>query len=614
MPSSKNGVVRADLSKRSFFHGLFASLVPIALLSSRSSAAVDSKIDDEISSVLSQHCQDINSLRNMEPVLSNQSVIVNSYYADNLNASLATAELSIKSKSSRKYYSSIAGGGEFYYDPSDATSPDDGGMVIVTKGGRRWKRKISGSDKIQAAFYGVSPLIDDNGPLLQSAFNFSSNRIIELPRGTITIKTPIIFNLDSGVKIEGSGKKGGTVINVLIADGYENMGALHFSGRNKDGKAEPGYRALSIKNIHLIGNFSRCRGVFLQYQFAMRLEQVTIEKFDGAGLYIDKCQDSVFEQVDVFNCGRTSGNRASLKDSFDEAKTIDSPIVITSTISKDDSNYLRFTNCQWEDNPVSPVCDFSGGIENYFVNLHAEYSAHWNTKGTAGGTLFKQRKGTIKIQGGGSDEIKKLVDMDWGEFWVESHRCNPPKTIKVKRGTNSRLTFKDIALDSVNILTTSGEKRFEGCTINTVDLDYPDGYINFSSCNIKKGFLTKQSGNSNKIFVTGCRIDGDMIISKTTKSVLVDDCFIDGNVIFGSDTGMWLNNAISGNFTLVGNRCKVVIPSTRKLIGVAPPTVGSFNVGDLLVNTSPTPGGVIGWVCVKNGNPGEWRGYGKIES
>lgn len=617
MHPSNDETLKTNISKRFFFRGVLASFIPAILLSSRSSIAKTPLVAGEQLPVLENDCSDIDTLRNTEPKSANQTVVVQSYYPQQKAGSFAASIPSTQSAPKMRSIEArtpLAGGGEFYYDPSDLTSVDDGGMVIVTREGKRWKRKLSGNDKIQAVFYGVSPLVEDNGPLLQAAVNFSSNRIVELPRGIITIKTPVVFNFDSGVKIEGSGKKGGTVINVIIGDGYEDMGALHFSGRHDDAKVALGYRALSIKNIHLIGNLSRCRGIFIQYQFAMRIEQITIEKFDGAGLYIDKCQDSVFEQVDIFNCGRTSGDRNSLKDTFDESKTLDSPIVLTSSIAKTDCNYLRFSNCQWEDNPVSPVCDFSGGIENYFVNLHAEYSAYWDIEGTKGGTLFKQRKGTIKIQGGGSDEIKTLVDIEWGEFWVESHRCHPPKKIKVKRGTNSRLTFRDVALDKITALTTSGEKRFEGCTINEVELDYPDGFLSFNSCNVKNNFITNQSGNGAKISVTGCNIGGGVNVSTSTKSILFDDCFINGNVTFGSEGGMWLNNITKGIFKLSGDNCRVVIPATRKLVGSEAPVKGNYKVGDSLVNLSPMPGSFIGWVCVKSGNPGIWKGYGQIES
>lgn len=601
----------ANLSKRYLFRGALASLLPIMLLSNRSVKATESQ-NPSGNDTATEDCSSISVLRNIEPNSSNQNIKVLNYYSSPSALPVRQRSLSTAANNPMPTKFINGGGGDFYYDPSDSTSKDDGGMVIVTREGKRWKRKLAGNDKIEAIFYGVSPHLDDNGPALQAAVNFSSNRIVELPRGILTIKTPIIFDLDSGVKIMGAGKKGGTIINVRIGPGYEDMGALHFAGRHGKDRASPGYRALSIKNIHLIGNLSRCRGIFLQYQFAMRLEQVTIEKFDGAGLYIDKCQDSVFEQVDVFNCGRTSGNRDLLIDGFDESKTLESPIVMTSTIPKDDCNYLRFSNCQWEDNPVSPLCDFSGGIENYFINIHAEYSHHWNSEGTAGATLFKQRKGTIKLQGGGSDEIKTLVDIDWGEFWAESHRCNPPKDIKVKDGTNARLTFRDVTLDRVTNLTTSGEKRFEGCTINEVDLHYPDGYINFSSCNIRNYFSSQQSGNALKLFITTCNISGDLNIPQSTKSVLIDDCTVGHNASFGSNNGMWLNNNVKGEFYVTGVNCKVILPQSKQLIGVSPPVKGAFAVGDIIINQRPLPGGFFGWVCVVAGKPGEWKGYGKI--
>ncbi|WP_265555295.1 hypothetical protein [Serratia grimesii] len=606
--------VTTNLSKRNLFRGFVVSLLPVILLPNRSAKAVESQRlnSNNTNDVAAQVCSGVSALRNIEPHSHNQNIKVLNYYSSPPVSPVGQRSLTAPTSSSVQAKSINGGGGDFYYDPSDSTSKDDGGMVIVTREGKRWKRKLSGNDKIEAAFYGVSPYLDDNGPALQAAMNFSSNRIVELPRGVLTIKTPIVFGLDSGVKIEGAGKKGGTIINVRIGPGYEDMGALHFSGRNNHGLVSPGYRALSIKNIHLIGNLSRCRGIFLQYQFAMRLEQVTIEKFDGAGLYIDKCQDSVFEQVDVFNCGRTSGNRDSLIDGFDESKTLESPIVMTSSLPKDDCNYLRFSNCQWEDNPVSPLCDFSGGIENYFINIHAEYSHHWKSEGTSGATLFKQRKGTIKLQGGGSDEIKTLVDIEWGEFWVESHRCNPPKGIKVKDGTNARLTFRDVTLDKITNLTTSGEKRFEGCDINEVDLHYPDGYLIFSACNIRSDFKSQESGNALQLFISTCNIAGKVNIPQSTKSVLIDDCTVGRDASFGSENGMWLNNNVKGELNVTSGNCKVILPSSKQLIGVSPPREGIFTVGDIIINQRPLPGCFIGWVCVVAGEPGEWKGYGKI--
>jgi hypothetical protein len=42
------------------------------------------------------------------------------------------------------------------------------------------------------------------------------------------------------------------------------------------------------------------------------------------------------------------------------------------------------------------------------------------------------------------------------------------------------------------------------------------------------------------------------------------------------------------------------------------PTVGSFNVGDIVWNTEPKIGKPIGWVCVRTGTPGDWSPFGII--
>lgn len=42
------------------------------------------------------------------------------------------------------------------------------------------------------------------------------------------------------------------------------------------------------------------------------------------------------------------------------------------------------------------------------------------------------------------------------------------------------------------------------------------------------------------------------------------------------------------------------------------PTTGTWSVGDYVKNSSPSSGGVFGWVCVTSGSPGTWKGFGAI--
>lgn len=43
------------------------------------------------------------------------------------------------------------------------------------------------------------------------------------------------------------------------------------------------------------------------------------------------------------------------------------------------------------------------------------------------------------------------------------------------------------------------------------------------------------------------------------------------------------------------------------------PTTDYWNVGEVVYNTNPIPGGYLGWVCVASGTPGTWKGFGLIQ-
>jgi hypothetical protein len=42
------------------------------------------------------------------------------------------------------------------------------------------------------------------------------------------------------------------------------------------------------------------------------------------------------------------------------------------------------------------------------------------------------------------------------------------------------------------------------------------------------------------------------------------------------------------------------------------PTTGTYNRGDIVWNDEPNPNGWVGWICIVEGTPGEWRPFGHI--
>jgi len=47
-------------------------------------------------------------------------------------------------------------------------------------------------------------------------------------------------------------------------------------------------------------------------------------------------------------------------------------------------------------------------------------------------------------------------------------------------------------------------------------------------------------------------------------------------------------------------------------VGTELPTTGIYSKGDIIWNQNPTPTGYVGWVCVRDGTPGEWKPFGTI--
>ena len=49
-------------------------------------------------------------------------------------------------------------------------------------------------------------------------------------------------------------------------------------------------------------------------------------------------------------------------------------------------------------------------------------------------------------------------------------------------------------------------------------------------------------------------------------------------------------------------------------VGSDQPSAGSYIQGDIIWNTNPIPSGYVGWICVRSGNPGEWKPFGQIQN
>jgi len=78
--------------------------------------------------------------------------------------------------------------------------------------------------------------------------------------------------------------------------------------------------------------------------------------------------------------------------------------------------------------------------------------------------------------------------------------------------------------------------------------------------------------------------------------------------VFGK-VGFGVSNP-SSNFEVAG---PIKFEGKKFGRGSAAPATGLWSKGDIIWNNEPVPGGWIGWICVREGTPGEWKPFGHIE-
>ena len=98
------------------------------------------------------------------------------------------------------------------------------------------------------------------------------------------------------------------------------------------------------------------------------------------------------------------------------------------------------------------------------------------------------------------------------------------------------------------------------------------------------------------------RANGDVVIG--------DEDGEDSKLTVHGKIGVNVKNLDSGVDLAVARDIK--FQNKRFGVGNTAPQAGSFRKGDIVWNEDPKPTGYIGWVCVRDGTPGEWKPFGTI--
>jgi hypothetical protein len=74
--------------------------------------------------------------------------------------------------------------------------------------------------------------------------------------------------------------------------------------------------------------------------------------------------------------------------------------------------------------------------------------------------------------------------------------------------------------------------------------------------------------------------------------------------------GVGVNNVEEG--VSLSTSGPIKFENKKFTVGSNPPTSGTFRQGDIVWNENPVPTGYVGWICVREGTPGEWKPFAQI--
>lgn len=169
-----------------------------------------------------------------------------------------------------------------------------------------------------------------------------------------------------------------------------------------------------------------------------------------------------------------------------------------------------------------------------------------------------------------------------GSASINQYLFYDANTDRLGIGTDSPKRALDIVENNVEILIGSNETNIGSIgTFNSQDFEILTD--NTSRINVSaSGNITLGNINTGPVHVN--------VVGKLSVNVNTPD----------SRASLHINGSIKFNNKLHTS-------------GTSAPAGGSYSEGDVCWNSEPNPGGHVGWVCIRAGNPGLWHPFGRID-
>ena len=445
------------------------------------------------------------------------------------------------------------GDGVFVRDDNDITSADNGGTLLVDLLGRRWRRIYDGN--VWVDWFRAAGDADDTDAFKRAAAH------IDLTWEPLNLKSKV-YNISDTISFQTPPCIVGAAYSPPVVGKFQgvpypvkgtvimcNTGPKPAIAINDTSWYR---RGLRITDVHVLG----APGKTSQYGVLLKncgwggyTRGLVIERFSDIGLQISQLQDTLFDQLEVLDCG---------KDNI-------SPAVFIS----DYSNLLVFNRPRFELNEYQLL--ISGGFGFEFHGAHFE-QGDYPGEGPDVEELLRinrypsirlQSTGVVKFIGGiitGATAARQMT-----KFGITADQIPYHLTVDPNCGDVSFIgTTIGAPYNNGKAIEFSGKGRFSGCTVQNMMSDHPSAAFNNQDLNVTGNqFLLVDGGYSTSFYgisASGAIInDNDFICENSASAEKSSGAIIEGVARIGENRfkinkyALASNNSVSASTSSTGS-------------------------------------------------------------
>lgn len=518
-------------------------------------------------------------------------------------------------------------GGLFVWDPTEVgPSPagDDGGTIIkptsiTYPAAGRWKRLYSGP--VNVKWFGARSGSDCTTAIRNAveALRYSGGAVF-FPAGAYLISSRLEFiaaNVGEydNITLCGEGRGSQIKASTAIGVGAQAYGQITFRGKLGQ---DYSLRGLCLRDLRITGPgetvVSHCLLVHLDETTGARCINVYLDDACREGIHFGDARRNENALLEGCHATRVGGYAAVIGQS-------------TAAYNVNCNNVTMIGNTAYQ---VGQAVEFSGQGGTFIGNSFDDIG-YTNTMSVfVAGVAMNLHSGLIGLTTPGTRTLVQGNRIRRAQAGVMCSTAGECQDISGNQFEQVRDAV--IVTVSDNATTTIANNRFFGSYVNTGGSAIYFNQNGYASQSVIEGNTIVAGGT---IWAYGIRVGGASTKTVVRHNTFVGDGFTIG--VYFVDAANTAAQAVANTFVGVtagatsryrwrgvdftyngfsGIDNGTVLSTTQPSVvwHSAAPDIGTWSVGDRVVNPTPAAGGWSGWICTTGGTPGIWKGFGAVQA